>query len=763
MLPGMGAQVYQLVPEGLPIVPQTNWGFSRASYSFLATKVVDSPRYAELERKASYYRCRQHDHKQYDFDGRSQAPGPYTVNQPLMSNQAAPFYVPLKDRRPSAPLRLGKQIVGAFTKLVFGEDRWPELLCKEDVLTQEFVRALVLAAKLPTRMIQARNKAGSQGAVGVSWYFHEGRPIVEVHDVKTLHVHEWADNSTWRPAHVTKCYRTTRSVWDPERRAVVEKAFWYRRDWTTQADILYKEVECKANTEPAWEIDEERSSLHGDGVCHLSWIQNIPSEEQDSEPDYEGLYEKMDEVDVVNSVVCRGAKLNLDPTLLLKMEAESIGAATVKKGSEHALVVGLQGDARYLEIGGAGLDMGGKQVDNLKQQILDEAECVIPDPDKVAAGSVSSVALKVIYAPMLNKVGLIRQSFGDAILELVKQMLKVARERWKEVGTTTGEDGGEVEQEVTNYLVLPPKVEEAPVLDELGNETGEVSIQISEREPGRGKELELQWGEMFKPNSADVQATVTTMSTAVGGKPVLSQKSAVEVVAAILGKDPAKVLEEIEGDNKVAMALNGSMFGLQGAGDTMSAGEAPAADMAAELERGAAQEAAEHGLDEESARKIAADHLREDPGYYQAAPQGGQVAPGSAGQPVPGGLPAPSSEAPLEGAAPAELSLTSSDLGAIVTVNEARARYGMGPLMTGGKADPDGDLTLTEFKAKRSSTVAAAASAEKGQDPNAPKPEPQPFGGKPGFGGGKPPFGKKPPAEEEGVEQGKPGAKFPPK
>ncbi len=752
---------------GEPLIAPTDWGFSQQSYAFLATKVVSSDRYRDLERKGMYFACSQHDHKRYNFDGVSISQGPYTVTQPLIGNLAAPFYIPLTQRRPSAPLRLGKQIVNSFTKLVFGEDRFPDIVCKQDEVTQDFLKALSEEAKLQVIMIQARDKAGSQGAVGISWYFHNGKPVVEVHDVKTLHVHAWADKSNWRPAHVTKCYKHRRPVWDADRKQIVDKEFWYRRDWTQKADILYVEVEAKSDSEPAWQIDEARSSVHGDGFCHLIWMQNVPDKEcADGRPDYDGLYEKLDELDVLNSVVCRGTKSNCDPTLVLKMEQEAIGGAMVRKGTDHALAVGEDGAADYLEISGSGLKIAMELIAELKQQALDEAECVIPDPDKVAAGSVSSVTLQLVYAPMMSRTSLMRTTSASALQELLGQMLKVCRKRWTETETTEDEQGNAVEREVSNYLDLPPRVVEEPVVGEDGKETGEVSIEIEEREPGEGERFELSWGPYFKPNANDLQLTATTMSTATGGKAVVSQKAAVEVMAGILGKDPAQMLREIEQDNRTQMAVNGSMFGMPGSGDTMSEGDQqpPQAgqqlDPEAELEKGAKQEAEEHGLDDEAARKIASDHLAEDPAYYSRQPG---LPPAEGGQQAPGGKPQASTD-PFGGAEPAELSLTSSDLAIIVQVNVALKRYGLQPLAKAdGSPDPDGFLTIAEFKAKRAKTVAEAAMADKGQDPSKPPPAaPPPFGAK----GAPPPFGAKKPqaGAEEGAdagEQGKPP--FPPK
>lgn len=66
----------------------------------------------------------------------------------------------------------------------------------------------------------------------------------------------------------------------------------------------------------------------------------------------------------------------------------------------------------------------------------------------------------------------------------------------------------------------------------------------------------------------------------------------------------------------------------------------------------------------------------------------------------------------------AGIELTPSAIGAIVTVNEARASVGMGPLLLpSGSPDPDGDLTVAEFEQKHGEVLADAAKAESGTKP----------------------------------------------
>ena len=63
-----------------------------------------------------------------------------------------------------------------------------------------------------------------------------------------------------------------------------------------------------------------------------------------------------------------------------------------------------------------------------------------------------------------------------------------------------------------------------------------------------------------------------------------------------------------------------------------------------------------------------------------------------------------------------DLDITPSDVATVVKVNEVRASRALGPLLTpAGARDPDGDLTVAEFKAKRAAVIAAGVAAAEGQ------------------------------------------------
>lgn len=639
---------------------------------FRASSLVDSERTRELDRRAQYFACTQHDWKGYDWDGRAmQAGRPYS--QPLMSAEQAPFYVPLRLRRPSSPYRLARVIVNAFTTLLLGEQRWPSISVAGDADTQDFAEALVKAASLPVKFIQARNIGGSSGTVGLSWCYHEGKPRVDVHEGKHCHVQKWASRDDLIPAHVTEIYRYAKDEWDQVKKKMVRNWYWFRRDFTETADIYFVDMLVKQlsgqTQEPEWVIDQERSFEHNDGICHFVWVQNTPTSDVDGLPDYDGLYENFDVIDIIHSVLARAAILNLDPTLVLKMDLDFVQRMGVKKGSDNALTVGPSGDAKYLELGGTCIDVGLKLFDAKRRNALEVAQCVVLDPATLAADGASSVAIRMLYAAMIQRCEGLREQYGAAFKRLLEQMVLVAQRRLGEHVVAVGDDGSE---EDGRFIInLPPRVVNTPILDEDDKPTGKENTELVERTPGEGTSFELTWGQWFAPTPVDKAAIVTAISTATGMKAFMSKRSAAEEMASAFNRDPAEELKRLLEDEATSQARNAAMFGEDGgAGGQVG-----------------------------------------DP---NALPPGASGAPTTA---TPPGLDA--------------LQLTPSAVAGIVSVNQyLTLKLGLPALAKrDGSEDPDGYLTITAYMAKTASLVATAAQAEDGQAPGVTHEEPAP--GKP--------------------------------
>jgi hypothetical protein len=510
---------------------------------------IGSERVLMLARRESYFKCTHHDHKVFDFDGRMIPPGP-PITQPLLGGgEQFSTFVPLRARRPAATYRLARVIVNSFTAMLFGRGRWPTLKVAGDPKTEDFVAALTKAMNLRTVMIRARAIGGSVGSVGLSWRFYKGKPYVGVHSGKRILVHSWSDEGELVPEHVSEIYTFSKQVWDSQKKANVTKWFWHRRDWTPIADVAFFPCEFKKDQDPVFEIDEKNSYHHGHGQCHFIWIRNLPDDDDlgsiDGQPDYAEQYESLESIDILKSVIVRGATLNLDPTVVLKIDLQTVAAmGGVKKGSDNALNVGLTGDARYMELSGTSIAAGTELFSKLRDAILEAAQCVIPDPNQVAGAGTSAVALKVVYEPMLAKADILREQYGQAIERLIEQVISFVQEcmqpRLEQVTSREVDVANDIDLEVTReveikpVLSLPPKVVAVTEIGEDGKE--HESFGLERREPGIGGDVELDWGAYFSPTPDDKMKETQTLQLAVSVK-ILSRRTATEELAHVYKRD----------------------------------------------------------------------------------------------------------------------------------------------------------------------------------------------------------------------------------
>jgi hypothetical protein len=581
-LSAMAASVYKL-PLAAPTesaiagtVIQTGSSFgldlTTIGPEFDANALFNAERVRELQYRDSFFTATNHDHKLFDMNGRMVRPGKMS-NQPLLSGAVPSVYVPLDQRRPSTPYRLARKIVTSFSGMVFGYGRFPQFR-SDDPATQDWAQALSDALGLEINMLRARNLGGRCGTVGISWALFDGEPRLKVHKGYHCHVLEWEDEDRRIPSHVVELYQSKATAAKGK-----EVWMWRRRDWTTVSDVVFKPAPVGKKTPDFWEIDQEASCQHDDKCCHFVWIENLPDDDEDGScdgaPDYAVAFEPLVSLDMLNSVNTQGGIKNLDPTLVLRMDEEDVGKAVVQKGSDNALRTGKDGDAKYLELSGSSISAGISLVDTNRSQILEVTECVAPDPNTIAAAGTSSVALKMVYAPMLVKCSILRYQYGQAIVRILTQLTDYCRKLMPDPNATTPEeryvhvpmyddDGNEVGEEPVEFAVnLPPKVESVPMIGANGQPNGEMTTKTVERTPGRGR-IWLEWGPYFTPTADDDQKEAQALSTAAGAQPVMSQQTAVELHANAHDRDGqeewARIQREAAQKTAAQAQANAGMF-----------------------------------------------------------------------------------------------------------------------------------------------------------------------------------------------------------
>lgn len=518
--------------------------------------ICEDDRFRAIDKQESYFRATQDNGKAHDWDGNIIG----AAGMPIKAGWAVPHRL----RRPSTRYDMAKLIVVRLTSMVFGQDRFPEIRVEGDKDAEDYIRTLATESRLPVKMAEARNMGGATGTACLSFGFRDGKPRVQVHNAKHVLVTAWRDYDERRPAAVLKAYSSPRQVWSAEERRIKTVNYWTVYHWSETLEVVWRDIpEAIANT-PTWSLWPKREqTIHGYGFCPFYWIQNHPcSEEQDGEGDYEGLEATLDELNRLLSATTKGTIANVDPTLVIK-EDPSANSGQVFKGSEHAIFA--KGGAEYLELKGTAVQTAERQLERIRQYVLDVAGVVMADPEKLAGAAQSAKALEIIYQPMLAACDILREQYGEhGVKRILLDMVRVAR-MFEAREPTALADGTVVQSKV----ILPPRVE--TTRDEDDPEAEE-QVTITERTPGTSENISLNWRPYFAPTWDDIVKATTGMKNANGGKATVSQRTSVQAIAPLVGvEDIDAEMARIKEEEEAAMQQAQDAFAAQAETEAMFA------------------------------------------------------------------------------------------------------------------------------------------------------------------------------------------------
>ena len=530
-------------------------------YFFDNAVVDETERYRRLNRYEAHFRCTQYQHQQYDWWGMNadvaETVSP-SVQVPLGFTQPA-LQLLARQKRPTAPYNLPKAIVDRFTGLLFSDARKPDVEVEGDDDTDDFLHACMEQCRFWARWREARALGGACGSVLVTIHLRDGRFIMQAHNPKHVQI-LWKDRRNLEPLGALIIYRYEKEEFatDPRTGEMTAQVvnYLYRRIITDVDDTVYKEVRLDPTANLAWEV--ESTVVHGLGEFPGVWVQNKATPDQgasdaDGDPDCQGAWQTFDTIDRLLSQMNKALLLNLDPTLVLKIDPKELAAqgGSVRKGSDNALYVGANGGASYMEMVGGGVEAGHKLVERLKQNALDVTRCVLADPEKLSGAAQSAKAMEYLFAPMLEQADELRSQWGDCgVVPILRLMLKIAQ---KFHGVTSEQNG----QTVITELDLPPKADGTP------------------RKLGASGWIRLKWGSYFAPTEADKHAQVSTVVAAKTAE-LIDSGTATSQVAPIFGvQDAAAMAYKVAKEKSdEATRMFGSTYGEQ-PGTPVDTGEAP--------------------------------------------------------------------------------------------------------------------------------------------------------------------------------------------
>lgn len=415
--------------------------------------------------------------------------------------------IPFDHRRPYQ-YNLAAYIVDTSTAWLCGSRRFPTISVEQeneagedDSSTGDWIGALREATNLEATWLQvARNGGKGRTAVAV-FKVVEGYPRIELLPAKYCTRTLGPDGIS--VTYLREQYKAPASYFEDlgYEGLSQDKDYWYRREFTPDAELVYHLVEVSMDGKPpVFEVDEERSVRHELGVLAAVWIKNLPSDDPiDGRCSYEPVLDLLDPVNMLMSVSHRSIKKMSDPTLALTnlQEANQVDEFIKKIGSSGGGLVTAPGGAEYLEMEGSGQAAAKEWVDRFRQAIAEVSRVVNPDPEKLQGAAQSGYALEILHGPLTELVGELRSTYGPALLRFVRLMLKLVRAVL---------DRGDI-------VYLPKKAEGTPNPD---------------------AELTLTWGRFFEPTPQDVGLLIGNAVTAVQSG-FLSEETAVGIIAPLFG------------------------------------------------------------------------------------------------------------------------------------------------------------------------------------------------------------------------------------
>ncbi len=429
-------------------------------------------------------------------------------------------FVSAKHRRPRAKSVLAENIIDEFTAHLFGEKHRPRISVLGNDELEDYIEGLIEASQFWFAMQAARPDGGATGISFISFKFIEGVPQFEYHDPTYV-----------LPTFKNKTLGTLESIeikfmFDVEvednRGKFKTVYFWDRRIINEQTDTYYEPIPVlQAVKDEEWPIATQVE--HGFGFCPARCIRNLPGDSNSpyGRSDIENLWDQLEEYDILTSAANQGTIDNADPTVVITTTG-NFKDDRVKKGSKHALVFeGVQGSAQYMEMNGSGIDAADKRAQATKNDILEGASCVLsrentPGPQRTAT------EINRKYGPMWNKVGLLRQGWGENGAKPLIEMLLEACRRIQERGEA---------------VIVPPKVV---------RERGGYATVLERTLPEEGGIIKLEWPKLDTPTLEDANVAITAAVAAVQGS-IMTKERAVRFIAPYVDdQDPQATLAALE-------------------------------------------------------------------------------------------------------------------------------------------------------------------------------------------------------------------------
>lgn len=380
---------------------------------------VTKHRRNDLEVVDSYYDNRQYDglspwHNAKDADDR---------------------YVPIRERKPSVIVPMGKVLCSRVASKLIGESVFPNMKIEDDPDSTEFFQAVIKSSNLKSRIIDPFKKLIANGSVFMRFFMQSGRMNIEWYNSNNCYP-EFDDQGDLSFMKVQYVFTDREDVDENGR----PKEKWFRLDVGKLSDTLYDNPLFKDNAEPVFL--PVNTVEHGLGFVQGEWFRTAV---QRNEPDGHSLLADImpliDELSYSRSQTSGAISYNQDPQTWFKgMDEEDI--SNLIKSSTKSWNLGRNGEVGNLETDLSSVQVAAEEREQIKLLVQDVVRVIMLDPEKAVAHAQSGRAMEVLHGPMVELIDELRPVVEETLVKFIQKMslvtLVVARSGQSQINIPPG-------------------------------------------------------------------------------------------------------------------------------------------------------------------------------------------------------------------------------------------------------------------------------------------------------------------------------------
>lgn len=220
------------------------------------------------------------------------------------------------------------------------------------------------------------------------------------------------------------------------------KYYVNRRTWTPEATTEYLPVETEdaeggeALEEIDWQVDNEKTVNHDNGVTSAVWVRNIrvAGDKYGAPLVDEPEFKLEDEVNYTLSQSGRALRYNAEPKMVMSDVANIQNEEAFLTGSQHTLHLDSYGtpgvppaSAKFLEMSGAGQTVAFEYIKMLRKLYQSVTSVIEHDPE-AAVGALSGIAIERLMMPLVSLVGALRENYAASLARWFEIMLELSGE-----------------------------------------------------------------------------------------------------------------------------------------------------------------------------------------------------------------------------------------------------------------------------------------------------------------------------------------------